>query len=123
WLEAGDSYEACYTYRLRLPFAGDAFDVYRRLRRENAAPYAAYLRLPGREILSCSPERFLTVTPDGRAETKPIKGTARRHPDPERDADVARALAKDPKMRAENLMIVDLLRNDLGRISAPGSVE
>ncbi len=123
WLEAGDSYEACYTYRVRFPFDGDALDIYRTLRRTNPAPYAAYLRLPGREILSCSPERYLAVTPDGRAETKPIKGTARRHVDPARDAEVARALAADPKTRAENLMIVDLLRNDLGRISAPGSVE
>ena len=123
WLEAGDSYEACYTYRVRFPFDGDALDIYRTLRRTNPAPYAAYLRLPGREILSCSPERYLAVTPDGRAETKPIKGTARRHVDPARDAEVARSLAADPKTRAENLMIVDLLRNDLGRISAPGSVE
>ncbi|GGD25886.1 aminodeoxychorismate synthase, component I [Microbacterium faecale] len=123
WLVAGDSYEACYTYRVHFPFDGDALDVYRTLRRANPAPYAAYLRLPGREILSCSPERYLAVAPDGRAETKPIKGTARRHADPKRDADVARALAADPKTRAENLMIVDLLRNDLGRISAPGSVE
>ena len=123
WLVAGDSYEACYTYRVRFPFDGDALDIYRTLRRTNPAPYAAYLRLPGREILSCSPERYLAVTPDGRAETKPIKGTARRHVDPARDAEVARSLAADPKTRAENLMIVDLLRNDLGRISAPGSVE
>ncbi|WP_230379507.1 aminodeoxychorismate synthase component I [Microbacterium sp. ZXX196] len=123
WLEAGDSYEACYTYALAFPFAGDGFAAYRRLRRGNPAPYAAYLRFPGREVLSCSPERFLAVTPGGRAETKPIKGTARRDADPARDRAVADALAADPKTRAENLMIVDLLRNDLGRISAPGSVE
>jgi len=120
WLLAGDSYEACYTYRLRAPFDGDGLDAYRRLRRANPAPYAAYLRLGGREILSCSPERFLTVR-DGLAETKPIKGTSRR--DPARDDEIAAALRSDPKTRAENLMIVDLLRNDLGRISAPGSVE
>ncbi|MBP2436363.1 aminodeoxychorismate synthase component I [Microbacterium amylolyticum] len=122
WLAAGDSYEACYTYSLHFPFSGDGFEVYRRLRRDNAAPYAAFLRLPGRDILSCSPERFLTVAPDGWAETKPIKGTARRHLDPAADAEAARALAADPKTRAENLMIVDLLRNDLGRVSAPGTV-
>jgi para-aminobenzoate synthetase len=120
WLLDGDSYEACYTYRLGLPFAGDGLDAYRRLRRENPAPYAAYLRLGAREVLSCSPERFLTVR-GVTAETKPIKGTARRIP--ERDAEIASALAADPKTRAENLMIVDLLRNDLGRISAPGSVD
>ncbi|MGI6879037.1 anthranilate synthase component I family protein [Microbacterium sp. gxy059] len=123
WLEAGDSYEACYTYTLGFPFAGDAFAAYRRLRRRNPAPYAAFLRLPGREILSCSPERYLRVSPAGWAETKPIKGTARRAGDPAADARAARELAADPKTRAENLMIVDLLRNDLGRISLPGTVE
>ncbi|GGF50420.1 aminodeoxychorismate synthase, component I [Microbacterium sorbitolivorans] len=146
WLLAGDSYEACYTYRLRAPFAGDGLGAYRALRRANAAPYAAYLRFGDgdrdderkragtrehdrdgghhqagtREILSCSPERFLQVR-GVVAETKPIKGTARR--DPQRDGEIAAALAADPKTRAENLMIVDLLRNDLGRISEPGSVE
>lgn len=123
WLGAGDSYEACYTYLLRFPFGGTGLDAYRALRRANPAPYAAYVRLPGREILSCSPERFLRVSPDGSAETKPIKGTARRRADALEDAEAARALAADPKTRAENLMIVDLLRNDLGRISARGSVE
>ncbi|WP_221584791.1 anthranilate synthase component I family protein [Microbacterium sp. G2-8] len=122
WLEAGDSYEACYTYTLRFDQAGSGFEAYRRLRRTNAAPYASYLRLPGREVLSCSPERFLAVSSAGWAETKPIKGTARRHADPAADAQAAHALAADPKTRAENLMIVDLLRNDLGRISAPGTV-
>ncbi|MGW9113746.1 anthranilate synthase component I family protein [Microbacterium sp. NPDC055683] len=123
WLEAGDSYEACYTYALRVPVAEEPLGAYRRLRRANPAPYAAFLRLPGRSVLSCSPERYLAVAPDGRAETKPIKGTARRVDDPVGDAAAARALAADPKTRAENLMIVDLLRNDLGRVSAPGSVE
>lgn len=120
WLLAGDSYEACYTYRLRVPFGGDSLGAYRALRRANPAPYAAYLRLGDREMLSCSPERFLHVR-GGIAETKPIKGTARR--DPHRDDAAAAALAADPKTRAENLMIVDLLRNDLGRVSEPGSVE
>ncbi len=123
WLEAGDSYEACYTYTLRVPHVGDAFEAYRRLRAANPAPNAAFLRLPGREILSCSPERFLRVSTAGWAETKPIKGTARREIDPDDDARAASDLAADPKTRAENLMIVDLLRNDLGRISLPGTVE
>jgi len=123
WLAAGDSYEACYTYLLRFRFGGSGLDAYRALRRANPAPYAAYLRLSRREILSCSPERFLRVAPDGSAETKPIKGTARRRADPFEDAETVRSLAADPKTRAENLMIVDLLRNDLGRISARGSVE
>ncbi|WP_205529089.1 anthranilate synthase component I family protein [Microbacterium halotolerans] len=123
WLYAGDSYEACYTYNLRFGFSGDAFAVYRRLREANPAPNAAYLRLPGREVLSCSPERYLRVDPHGRAETKPIKGTVRRETDPDADARAASVLAADPKTRAENLMIVDLLRNDLGRIAQPGTVE
>lgn len=123
WLYAGDSYEACYTYNLRFGFSGDAFAVYRRLREANPAPNAAYLRLPGREVLSCSPERYLRVDPQGRAETKPIKGTVRREADPDADARAASELAADPKTRAENLMIVDLLRNDLGRIAQPGTVE
>jgi len=123
WLYAGDSYEACYTYNLRFGFDGDALAAYRRLREANPAPNAAFLRLPGREVLSCSPERYLRVDPEGWAETKPIKGTARRHADAAVDARAAADLAADAKTRAENLMIVDLLRNDLGRISLPGTVE
>lgn len=122
WLLAGDSYEACYTYALDAPATEAPFTTYRRLRRANPAPYAAYLRLPGRAILSCSPERYLRVTSAGWAETKPIKGTARRSPDAAADAAAAAALAADPKTRSENLMIVDLLRNDLGRVCAPGTV-
>lgn len=123
WLLAGDSYEACYTYTLRCPVDDAPFEAYRRLRRANPAPYASYLRMPGRTILSCSPERYLTVSRSGWAETKPIKGTARRLADPAADRAAAAALAADPKTRSENLMIVDLLRNDLGRISAPGTVD
>ncbi|WP_232531964.1 anthranilate synthase component I family protein [Microbacterium halophytorum] len=123
WLYDGDSYEACYTYNLRLPFTGDGLAAYLRLRSSNPAPNAAFLRLPGREVLSCSPERYLRVGPDGLAETKPIKGTARRESDPADDALAAERLAADPKTRAENLMIVDLMRNDLVPVSEPGSVE
>lgn len=123
WLLAGDSYEACYTYALRCATAEAPFETYRRLRRANPAPYASYLRLPGRAILSCSPERYLAVSSAGWAETKPIKGTARRLADPAADREAAAALAADPKTRSENLMIVDLLRNDLGRVSAPGTVD
>ncbi len=122
WLLDGESYEACYTYRLEHRDAGDPFDTYRRLRAGNPAPYAAFLRLGDRAVLSCSPERFLQVTPDGWAETKPIKGTARRAADPGADAEVAQHLARDPKVRSENLMIVDLLRSDLGTVCLPGTV-
>ncbi|MDN3310768.1 anthranilate synthase component I family protein [Microbacterium oryzae] len=122
WLLGGDSYEACYTYALEAPVTEPPFTAYRRLRRANPAPYAAYLRLPRRTILSCSPERYLRVTSAGWAETKPIKGTARRIADGTADGAAAAALAADPKTRSENLMIVDLLRNDLGRVCSPGTV-
>lgn len=122
WLLVGNSYEACYTYQLTFDLEGSTFDAYRRLRRDNPAPYGAYLSFGDRRVLSCSPERFLQVNSAGWAETKPIKGTARRSADPEQDAEIAEALALDPKSRRENLMIVDLMRNDLGLICAPGTV-
>jgi para-aminobenzoate synthetase len=120
WLRRGESYEACYTYRITARLVGHPFDAYRRLRTANPAPYGAYLRFGDRHILCSSPERFLTVSPDGRATTSPIKGTAAR--DPDRDAEIVAALAADEKNRAENMMIVDLLRNDLGRVCRPGTV-
>lgn len=122
WLLAGDSYEACYTYSLSFPLREDPLITYRRLRSANPAPYAAFLHFGDRQILSCSPERYLTVDSSGWAETKPIKGTAKRVHEPEEDRKVAHDLAHDPKSRSENLMIVDLLRNDLGLICSPGTV-
>lgn len=122
WLRAGETYEACYTYRLALRSAEDPFGTYRRLRRSNPAPYAAFLRSRRRAVLSCSPERYLHVDGDGRAETRPIKGTARRVAGADDDARAADHLAADPKSRAENLIIVDLLRNDLSRACVPGTV-
>jgi para-aminobenzoate synthetase len=121
-LRAGESYEICLTNRLRLPFHGDDLEYYRRLRAVNPAPYAGLLRLPGTTVFSSSPERFLRVTRDGMAESRPIKGTAARHENPERDAELRDGLARDDKTRAENLMIVDLLRNDLGRVCEVGGV-
>jgi para-aminobenzoate synthetase component 1 len=96
-----------------------------RLAADSPAPFAAYLRLPDRAIVSNSPERFVRVTRDGAellAETQPIKGTARRGATPAEDADLAAALAASPKDRAENLMIVDLMRNDLARVCTAGAV-
>jgi para-aminobenzoate synthetase len=120
WLRRGESYEACYTYRIRARSIADPLAAYLRLRRENPAPYGAYLRFGDRHVLSSSPERFLAVDADGWAEARPIKGTVAR--DPLRDEADRSALAADEKNRAENLMIVDLLRNDLGRVCRPGTV-
>ncbi|MGI5121887.1 aminodeoxychorismate synthase component I [Marinactinospora thermotolerans] len=122
-LAAGESYEICLTNRLRLPAPDGDLDFYRRLRRHSPAPYAALLRLGEVSVYSASPERFLRIGPDGVADSRPIKGTAPRHDDPATDARTRDALRTDPKTRAENLMIVDLLRNDLGRVCEVGSVE
>ena len=121
-LEAGESYEICLTNRLTLAPLGDPFEVYRVLRRVNPAPYSAYLRMREGAVLSSSPERFLRATRDRTVEAKPIKGTARRHAEPAADVAARDALARSPKDRAEHLMIVDLLRNDLGLVSQIGSV-
>ncbi|HEX4364616.1 MAG TPA: aminodeoxychorismate synthase component I [Solirubrobacteraceae bacterium] len=121
-LEAGESYEICLTNTLALPAPRDAFELYRVLRRVNPAPYGAYLRMPEAVVLSSSPERYLRVTADRRVEAKPIKGTARRGAGAAADTAARDALARSPKDRAEHLMIVDLLRNDLGRVSRIGSV-
>ncbi|WP_432537729.1 aminodeoxychorismate synthase component I [Kineococcus arenarius] len=121
-LRAGESYEVCLTAQARSADPVDALSAHHRLRRVNPAPYAALLRLPGVEVVCASPERFLRVDRDGWVEAKPIKGTARRGADAVQDAALRRALATDPKTRAENLMIVDLLRNDLGRVCEVGSV-
>ena len=121
-LEAGETYEVCLTNRVRLPAVPDPFEFFLWQRAHNPAPYAAFLRYGDLAVASSSPERFLTVDADGWAECRPIKGTAPRDPDPAQDQLAAKALAEDEKTRAENLMIVDLIRNDLGRVSEPGTV-
>jgi para-aminobenzoate synthetase len=121
-LLAGESYEICLTNELRGPRCADALALYRVLRRTNPAPYAAFLRLGGVEVLSSSPERFLALDRHGHLEAKPIKGTVARGASAEEDREAAAALHAGTKDRAENLMIVDVLRNDLGRVAEVGSV-
>jgi aminodeoxychorismate synthase component I len=121
-LEAGETYEVNLTNRVRLPAVPDPFEFFCWQRSANPAPYAAFLRYGDLAVASSSPERFLTVDADRWAECRPIKGTAPRDPDPVADQLAAKALAEDDKTRAENLMIVDLIRNDLGRVSQPGTV-
>src|SRR5439155_3360996 len=98
------------------------FDLFARLAAQSPAPFASYLRLPGWAVVSNSPERFVSLSAGGVAESRPIKGTARRGRDAAEDACLAAALTASEKDRAENLMIVDLIRNDLARVSEPGSV-
>ncbi len=121
YLQAGDCYQVNLAQRFAARAAGDAFVAYTELRRRSPAPYAAFLDWPHVQILCASPERFLSVR-DGNVETRPIKGTRARSADANKDAALARELAHHPKDRAENLMIVDLLRNDLGKCCEPGSV-
>jgi len=121
-IAAGDVYQLCLTNQLRFEHELNPLAVFLRLRQQNSAPYANYLRMGSTTLVGSSPEQFLTVTPDGLVTTRPIKGTRPRHQDPEVDSEIADQLAHDPKERAENLMIVDLMRNDLGRVSDPESV-
>ncbi|MFC5707209.1 aminodeoxychorismate synthase component I [Aeromonas eucrenophila] len=121
YLAAGDCYQINLTQRFSAPYQGDEWAAYLALSAANKAPFSAFIRLPDSAIVSLSPERFLLL--DGRhIETKPIKGTRPRHGDPVIDQERAEELAGADKDRSENLMIVDLLRNDIGRVSRPGSV-
>ena len=126
-LHAGNTYEVNLTHRLRTQSDLDPVDAYLRLRDLNPAPYAGFLQhdVDGARawLLSSSPERYALVTGDRVLETKPIKGTTPRAGDPARDEELRTLLATDRKYRAENLMIVDLLRNDLSMVCEPGTVE
>lgn len=122
YIEAGDTYQVNYTYRLRFDVFGSPIALYRRLRERQPVPYGTLIVLPDRRsVLSLSPELFAQHE-RGLITARPMKGTAPATGDARLDADRAAELASDPKNRAENLMIVDLLRNDLGRIAQTGSV-
>jgi len=122
YIFAGDIFQANLSQRFEAPLSESPWALYRRLRERNPAPFAAFLDFPGVAVLSASPERFLRVDSDCRVETRPIKGTRPRGLGPEHDAALGQALAESAKDRAENLMIVDLMRNDLSRVCAPGTV-
>ncbi|HYC36557.1 MAG TPA: aminodeoxychorismate synthase component I [Usitatibacter sp.] len=121
YIEAGDCYQANLTREFRAPYAGDPWTFYSYLHDTNPAPMGAYLEYPFGAVLSSSPERFLVVD-EREVVTRPIKGTRRRRADPAEDAAAAAQLAASAKDRAENVMIVDLLRNDLGKVCETGSV-
>ena len=121
YLREGDCYQVNFAQRFSAPAEGDPWQAYKLLRALNAAPFGAYLETPDCHVLSSSPERFLQVR-GGTVETKPIKGTCPRGQDPIEDLLLADALRLSPKDRAENVMIVDLLRNDLGKVCEIGSI-
>jgi para-aminobenzoate synthetase component 1 len=127
-IAAGEIFQAniARRWRGRLASGAEPIDLVARLAADSPAPFASYLRLQDRAIVSNSPERFLSVVRDNeglRVETRPIKGTARRGRDADEDRALAQALAGSLKDRAENLMIVDLMRNDLARVCTPGTVK
>ena len=121
YIRDGDCYQVNLSQRFSVGFEGDTWSAYLKLRNFNPAPYAAYINLPSGAVLSSSPERFLRVT-DNQVETKPIKGTKHRSVFAYEDKALAVCLLESDKDRAENLMIVDLLRNDISKVCESGSV-
>ena len=122
YILAGDIYQANVAQRLTLPLRESPWSLYLRLRAHNPAPFSAFLDLGDLVIASASPERFLRLTGDGIAEARPIKGTRPRGATPDEDARLAHDLRESDKDRAEHVMIVDLMRNDLSRVCTPGTV-
>jgi len=121
YLQSGDCYQVNLAQRFQATYKGDEWQAFTRLNASNRAPFSAFVRLEEGAILSLSPERFIHLERD-RIQTRPIKGTLPRLTDPLADRQQAEKLAASPKDRAENLMIVDLMRNDIGRVAVPGSV-
>ncbi|HYG97065.1 MAG TPA: aminodeoxychorismate synthase component I, partial [Solirubrobacterales bacterium] len=122
-LLAGESYEVCLTDQFSTDASPEPFELYRQLRRSNPSPFAAFLRFGEHAVVSSSPERFLSVDRERQVMARPIKGTVSRVDDPEENAARRKALEEDEKTYAEHLMIVDLLRNDLGIVCDVESVE
>lgn len=123
YIAQGETYQICLTNEVICEKTLDPFLLYRILRQLDPAPHAAFLRWREGAVLSASPESFLELSADGEVETRPIKGTARRGKDAQQDQASRATLEQSEKDRAENLMIVDLLRNDLSRVCVPGSVK
>lgn len=121
-IKHGESYEICLTNMITQHVNIDPTNTYRALRQRNPAPYATFLNFPGVAVLSSSPERFITIDPNGIVESKPIKGTRPRGATTDEDEKIYQDLRTTEKDRSENLMIVDLLRNDIGTVSDAGSV-
>lgn len=122
YLHSGDCYQVNLAQRFQARYQGDEWLAFVRLNHANRAPFSAFLRLEEGAILSLSPERFIQLE-NQHIQTRPIKGTLPRLDDPAADRLQAQRLANSPKDRAENLMIVDLMRNDIGRVAVPGSVQ
>lgn len=121
YIEQGDAFQIVLSQRLAIPFVGDPFAVYRSLRLLNPSPYLFYVKHPEVSVVGSSPE-LLTRVRDGRVYSRPIAGTRRRGADEEEDAALEVELLADPKERAEHIMLVDLARNDLGRVAEFGTV-
>jgi para-aminobenzoate synthetase component 1 len=122
-IHRGDAFEICMTHRFESPFAGHPWLLYSGLRGISPSPFACFLNVPGAQVVSSSPERFLRLGPDRVAESRPIKGTRPRGKTPDEDAALFEELRTSSKDRAENMMIVDLVRNDLGRVCEIGTVD
>ncbi|MEC7500375.1 MAG: aminodeoxychorismate synthase component I, partial [Planctomycetota bacterium] len=123
-IEAGDIYQACMTQKFESDWENhDPWHLYRELRAHNPAPFACFLQTPSFQIVSASPERYLSVDRSGWAESRPIKGTRPRGDNPQHDAALRKELAESDKDQAENVMIVDLVRNDFGRVCRFGSID
>ncbi len=122
YIYAGDIYQADLTQRFTTPWSGDSWQLYQELHEKNPAPFAAFLHYPDFQILSCSPERFILIDANKTIETRPIKGTRPRGKTSAEDEALAKELQKSGKDRAELTMIIDLERNDLGRICRFGTV-